>query len=117
MRDLCGVRIGLGTVSNLLRRVSASTAAAVEEAHGYVRAFEGAKHVDETGWKHHGSDGTNDKGSSAWLWVVGTEKVTVFKATLSRAQSVARQLLGETPRGTPVSDRYLVYQYARPETR
>ncbi|MBK6315752.1 MAG: IS66 family transposase [Blastocatellia bacterium] len=117
MRDLCGVRIGLGTVSNLLRRVSASTAAAVEEAHGYVRAFEGAKHVDETGWKHHGSDGTNDKGSSAWLWVAATEKVTVFKATLSRAQSVAKELLGEAPRGTLVSDRYLVYQYARPETR
>lgn len=117
MRDLCGVRIGLGTVSNLLRRASASTAESVDQAYRYVRDFEGAKHVDETGWKHRNADGTNEMGASAWIWVAATEKVTVFRTALSRAQYVAKELLGETPRGTLVSDRYLVYRYASPETR
>lgn len=117
LRDLCGLRIGLGTVSNLLRRASASTADSVEQAYRYIREFEGPKHVDETGWKHRNADGTNEKGSSAWIWVAATEKVTVFKTALSRAQGVAKELVGEAPRGTLVSDRYLVYRYARPETR
>jgi hypothetical protein len=117
MRDLCGVRIGLGTVSNLLRRASASTADSVEEAYRYIRDFEGPKHVDETGWKHRNADGTNDRRASAWIWVAATQNVTVFKTALSRAQGVAKELVGEAPRGTLVSDRYLVYRYARPETR
>ena len=117
MRDLCGVSVGLGTVSNLLRRASAATAESVDEATRFVREHTGAKHVDETGWRHQNADGTNEGGRSAWMWVAATEKVTVFKAALSRAQAVAKDLLGQTPRGTLVSDRYLVYQYGRPETR
>jgi hypothetical protein len=117
LRDLCGVRVGLGTVSKLLRRASASTAAAVDAAYRFVREHEGAKHLDETGWRHGNADGTNEDERSAWMWTAATEKVTVFKATLSRAQTEAKELLGEAPRGTLVSDRYLVYQFAKPENR
>jgi transposase len=117
LRDLCGVRLGLGTVSKLLRRASASTAESVEEARAYVREHEGAKHVDETGWTHGNADGTNEDGTRAWIWVASTEAVTVFKGTLSRSREVAKELTGEAPRGTLVSDRYLVYSYATPEMR
>jgi hypothetical protein len=117
LRDLFGVRVGLGTVSKLLRRASAATARAVEAAYGYVREHEGAKHVDETGWTHGNADGTNEDERSAWMWTAATDQVTVFKASLSRGQDEAKALLGEAPRGTLVSDRYLVYQLAAPEAR
>lgn len=57
--------------------------------------------LDETALKQ----GTN----KAWLWVATTSLFTVFAIRLTRAASVAKELLGEDFRGSIVSDRYAGY--------
>lgn len=45
----------------------------------------------------------------AWLWVAATALYTVFAIRLTRAASVAKELLGENFPGSVVSDRYAGY--------
>ena len=45
----------------------------------------------------------------AWMWVATTTLFTVFAIRLTRAASVAKELLGEKFRGSIVSDRYAAY--------
>lgn len=106
MSDLFGVRMGLGTVTRILRRASAAVEKPVKEARECVRWYEGSKHVDETGWFQRGADGTNEDERQAWLWVTATDEVTLFEISLSRSQSVAKQLPGQVPAGTVITDRY-----------
>jgi transposase len=117
LRDFCGVRVGLGTVSTLLRRASRSVEAAVEEALAFVAHFDGAKHLDETSWVQRGVDGTNEDGAQAWLWVASTEPVTAFRIELSRKAEVAKGLVGELTRGVLVTDRFSAYSFASTANR
>lgn len=50
MRDLFGVEIAVGTVTNILSRVGRHVEAPVEAARQHVKGAEQPKHVDETGW-------------------------------------------------------------------
>jgi hypothetical protein len=117
MQDLFGVGMGLGSVTRILGRASAAVEESVEEAQRYVRWLEGSKHVDETGWYQRGADGTNEEEKQAWLWVTATEAVTLFKVALSRSQGIAKQLLGEVPVGTVITDRYKGYRFIDLEQR
>lgn len=117
LRDLFGVRMGLGTVARLLERAARAVEEPVEQARRRVRWDEGVKCVDETGWFQRGADGTNEDGRRAWLWAVTTEAVTYYEIALSRGQGVARRLLGEVAVGTVVSDRYAAYGYIDVERR
>jgi hypothetical protein len=106
LRDHFGIPMGLGTVTRSLSRSSRAIEQPVEAARGFVRWYEGAKYVDETGWFQRGADGTNEDELRAWIWAAVTAPVTYFEITLSRGKGVARWLLGEVPVGTVVSDRY-----------
>lgn len=117
MRDLFGVRMGLGSVTRILGRASAAVEKPVEEAQTYVRWDEGSKHVDETGWYQRGADGTNKEQRQAWLWVAATEAVSLFKVGLSRSQAAAKELLGEVAVGTVITDRYKGYRFIDVEQR
>jgi transposase len=117
MADLFGVRMGLGTVTRLLARSGEAVEPSVDEARAFVRCYEGAKHVDETGWMQRGADGTNEDERRAWLWVVATEAVTLFEAALSRGKAVAKTILGEVPVGTVVTDRYHGYRFIDVDAR
>jgi hypothetical protein len=117
LRDFCGVRVGLGTVSTLLRRASSHVAAAVEEALEFVAHYDGAKHLDETSWVQRGTDGTNEDRAQAWLWVASTEPVTAFRIELTRKAEVAKSLVGELARGVLVTDRFSGYSFASTANR
>ena len=117
MRDLFGIPLGLGTVTRILARSSQAIEQPVEAAREFVRWYEGAKYVDETGWFQRGADGTNEDELRAWLWAAVTAPVTYFEITLSRGKGVARQLLGEVAVGTVVSDRYSAYRFIDVEQR
>ena len=117
MRDLLGVRMGLGTVPTLLDRAGQAVAAAVDEARDFVRVFAGVKNVDETPWLWWNADGSNEAGRTAYLWVVATQLVTTFDIALSRGQEVAKRLLGDVPIGVLVTDRCRAYQYVDVSTR
>jgi transposase len=111
LEDLFRVRIGLGTVTTILGRVSAAVAGPVAQARAHVAESDGPKHVDETGWYQRGADGTNEDRRRAWLWVAATASVVAFRVALARSRSVAREVIGTLSRGVLVSDRYLAYAY------
>jgi transposase len=111
MADLFRVSLGVGTVTKILRRVSAAVAEPVDEARASIAEADAAKHVDETTWYQRGADGTNEDGRRAWLWVAVTASIVAFRVTLSRSRSVAREVIGTLVSGVLVSDRYPAYAF------
>lgn len=102
LRDVFGMDISLGTVSNLEAEVSE----ALEEP--YVQAAEALqeaqiKNVDETGYKK--------AGLRCWLWTAATAVVAVFAVKASRSRAALHELLGETIRGILITDRYSAYSH------
>lgn len=100
-RDVLRVPVGLGQLPRLEAQVAAALQAPVEEAHRYVCAQQVA-HGDETPWRQ--------EGRLAWLWVVATSLVTVFRVATSRGSEVARALL-KGFQGCFISDRYSGYAW------
>jgi transposase len=103
MEDLFDAPLSTGSVVSLQLSTSEAVHEAVEEARLYVKQQEGAKHLDETGWKQGQA--------RAWLWVALSGLVAVFAVRLSRGSKVAKELLGPFVRGTVVSDRYSSYNW------
>jgi transposase len=95
-----GAPIGLGTVSNLEREVSAALEPAHCEALEAVRKAE-VKYADETSWKLWGK--------LCWLWAAATAGVAAFVIHTKRGKPGLEALLGETIEGIVHSDRWHVY--------
>ncbi|MCI0673844.1 MAG: IS66 family transposase [Myxococcaceae bacterium] len=101
LADVMRVPVGLGQVTRLEAQVSSALEVPVEKAHEYVRQQKVAN-GDETRWRQ--------EGKTAWLWVVATALVTVFRIATSRGSDVARALL-KGFEGFFVSDRYSGYAW------
>jgi len=99
LRDLFGVQMSLGAVSGCEQTVSDALAAAVMEAHEWAQD-ERTAHADETGWR--------ERRRLAWLWVMATRLVTVFKVHARRNREAAHALLGRF-QGVLHSDRWAAY--------
>lgn len=99
LRDLFGVRMSLGALSGAEHTVSKALAAVVEAAHDWAQEQRTA-HADETGWR--------EGRRLAWLWVMATQWVTVFKVHARRNREAARALLGRF-HGVLHSDRWAAY--------
>jgi transposase len=96
MWDLLGVRISLGAVSNIEKRVSEAVEPAVDEA--WQRALQAkVKHVDGTSWLQ--------SGVMLSLWTLATSMVTVFKIIANGRRETLRSELLPALRGILVSDR------------
>lgn len=107
LSDMLGVELSLGSVANLEGEMSQALAPAITQAEAYVREAE-VVHADETGWvegRHQGH------AKRAWLWVVATSLVVIFRICLSRGSKVAKSLLGEDFTGFLVTDRWSAYQW------
>jgi transposase len=93
--DLFGVRISLGSVSNIEGRMSRLLKPGYEEAE---RAADAApiKHTDGTGWQQ--------AGSALQLWTVATKEVTVFTILANGTAQTLRTLFGRI-KGLLISDR------------
>lgn len=117
LADMFGVRVGLGSVTNILSRVSRAVEAPVSQAREHVREADETKHADETGWFQRGADGTNEDKRRAWLWVAATAAVVAFTVALSRGRTMAREVIGELAAGVLVSDRYSAYAYVGVHSR
>lgn len=102
MRDVFGVRMCLGSVSNLENAMSEALEAPVEEAKAFIKS-QSAVHLDETGWR--------EAKSKAWLWTAVTTWVTVFAVRVSRGADVVQDLLGSAFHGIAVSDRWTAYNW------
>ena len=100
LKDLLGLEVSVGTISNTEGRVSAALERPVEEAKTYVQQ-QAVVHADETGHKV--------AGKKAWVWTAVTELVAVFLIRTTRGAVAAKELLGETFKGILVSDRWSGY--------
>lgn len=105
---LAGIEISTGSINRLRQEMSDALAVPVENALGYVQQS-GVLHSDETSFTQSNGDGANENKKRAWIWVLVTPVVSVFAVWLSRAQAVAKALIGETYDGIVVSDRYSSY--------
>jgi transposase len=114
LREVFGIEISRGTITNIRQEVSEAIAAASEEAKEYAQQ-QPVINCDETGFSQQNRDGNNPSAKKAWLWVLVTPLISVFLVTLSRGQEVAKQLIGETFTGYLGSDRY--GSWVKPELR
>jgi transposase len=97
--DVLGVPVCAGQVCASEAETAAATDPVVQELRDYVR--EQPANVDETGWWQ--------KRQRAWLWTVVTRTATVFAISLSRAASVARELVDPSAGQVITTDRYQGY--------
>ena len=101
LREVFGIDLSDGAVTDCVQTVSDALQRPVAQARTAAQAAP-VKNIDETGWRI-------DK-KRAWLWVLVTGVATVFLVRRSRGQTVARELLGDTP-GLVGSDRWAAYDY------
>ena len=96
LRELLGVRMSLGSVSAIEKRLSDAVEPAVDEAMESARAA-AVKHADGTTWLR--------AGKLLALWVIATSAVTVFKVLPNGQQATLRDDFFGRVRGILVSDR------------
>ena len=95
LRDVFGIDISLGALSESEAIVSAAVAPAVEEARVHALA-EHVKHVDATSWYQ--------AGASKSLWVLATAAVTVFTIACDATRDTLRTWITRV-QGILVTDR------------
>jgi transposase len=98
-QDLFGLSISTGMVAKLERSTADALQQPMAELEEYVRTQHA--NVDETSWR--------EAMQKAWLWVVVTPLVTVFRIAATRCGKVAGELLGSTYRLVVTSDRWKAY--------
>jgi transposase len=113
LSDIGGVRVSVGSVSNLEQQMSAALQAPVEQARAYVRQAQ-VVNADETGWAQGVKAG---RAARAWLWVVASALVVVFQVALSRGSQVIQGLLGKDFVGWLITDRWSAYDWYDPGLR
>jgi len=96
LQELLGLRISIGSVSNLERRMSEAVAPAVDEAWRKAQAAR-VKHTDGTSWR--------SAGVMLALWTVATVGATVFKILPNGQRATLRSEILPNLRGFLVSDR------------
>jgi len=99
-RDVLGLEVSRGHLGNALVRVSTALAPAYAELAARIPT-EPVLNIDESGWK--------DRGSNYWIWIFATSAMSFFVIARSRSSQVLRTVLGETYRGTIVSDFFSAY--------
>jgi hypothetical protein len=75
MAEVCGVPMGVGTLSPLAQATPAAGAAPVEDARPYVHE-QAVAHLDETRWRQGAK--------RAWVWGAVPSRVTVWGGRLAR---------------------------------
>lgn len=101
LADVHGLRVSVGALVDLLRRVSVRGIPTLEQLQATTRT-RAVVHADETGWREDGQNG--------YAWVLATpEGERYVEYHRSRAGAVANALLGEEFGGVLVSDFYAGY--------
>jgi hypothetical protein len=95
-----GITITSSGLSQMFDRLRRRSAPSYDELVRLARAST-VVGLDETGHRQDGVPG--------WMWLMRTERVSVFRAELSRGGWVAEAMLGENFKGVVCSDFYGVY--------
>lgn len=100
LNTLFGLNLCLGTVANIIDRVSPELHSVVEEARQTLTEAQNLN-IDETGWKC--------KGVRDYLWVFVSPLVVYFCIAKSRGSKVLRSVLGDAFQGVITSDDHSAY--------
>lgn len=95
-----GISITSSGLSQMFDRLRRRSAQSYEELVELARAS-AVVGLDETGHRQDGVPG--------WMWLMRTDRVSVFRVELSRGGWVAEAMLGENFKGVVCSDFYSVY--------
>lgn len=125
LRDLCGLPLSAASVCAVEQAMSAALAAPVATVQTAVQQAP-VKHLDESGWPQRRETDPGQAATKplkhAWLWSATTADATVYLIRRSRAQAVAKELLGVPPTATDyhavvVTDRHGAYNWLPLENR
>lgn len=101
LRQVWGIRISLGAVSENEARVSKPLAPVYQDAH--QQAVQSARaHADETTWLSHDE--------LAWLWTMVTPELVIYRIDARRTTEAAQRILGSFV-GLLSTDRFSSYNY------
>lgn len=100
LNTLFGLNVCLGSVSNMIERVSPALEPVFEEAKGRLPKSS-SLNIDETGWKCGGQ--------RRYLWVFVSPLVVFFSVAASRGSKVLKAVLGESFSGAITSDDHSAY--------
>lgn len=119
LSSVFGIPLSAASVIAVEQVASAALAAPVAQAMGTVQQAP-IKHLDESGWpQQRGLDPGTPEGTllkHGWLWTMTTPDATIYLIRRSRAQAVARELLGVNIDDViydlvVISDRYGAYNW------
>jgi len=110
MEALFGVRLSRGCIGRIRDEVSEAVREPVAAAQVYVQS-QPVLHSDETSFRQGNRDGGNPQRRKGWLWVLVTPLVSFFEVALSRSQTTAKALIGESYSGIVTSDRCSAYTW------
>jgi transposase len=102
LEDFYGLRISIGTISNVEKIVSVALKEACEEVAQSIQK-EPIVNVDETGHK--------ELNKRLWTWVAATSSICVFFVAKRRRMEIAQEILGKLFGGILISDRYSSYNW------
>lgn len=102
-----GLHISEGGIGSLLRQAKKYLMGTYEELKTIVRDGH-IMYNDETGWQV--------KGTNAWMWIMASEKATVYVAAESRGRRIAKEIYG-TSQAYSMHDGLASYTNAMPKNK
>lgn len=105
LKEGLGIKVAVGSISNIEQRVSLALKVPYEEIEKEARTSRDTKYIDETGWRKWGQ--------TEYLWVMGTKKVVLYKIQENRNAACRDVLLGEArlSKAAFVTDRLALYRF------
>ena len=102
LEQFAGLKLSLGTVTQLQRRSSEALAWSAEEVMKTLRQSQ-VVHVDETGFRW--------MGEKAWVWGASNTQLSAFIVDEHRDTAAAKKLLGDDYKGMLVRDRWHTWSW------
>ena len=106
--ELFSIKIGLGSISAIQRRISRDLNEPVRQVQEFI-SLQPATNIDETTWRA--------KENSPWLRVSATEKATAFRILPGRSQKDAQTIINESSKQIVTIDRYPGYNWIAAHNR
>jgi transposase len=102
IKELYGVDIGIGSVSNIEERVAHALDPIYHRIHSFVINSKYCKHFDETGWR--------DQGKRHYVWLACCDRAAFYMIDRHRSSEAFSKLFNANPNNVAVvTDRYAVY--------
>jgi len=101
MKDVFRLRISRGEVCLVLEQIAKAFGPYYQQLQGEMREA-AARHMDETSWRINGTKN--------WLWVFVTKWMALYKIAATRGHEVPLEVLGTTPKGVDIHDRFSAYR-------